>query len=72
MTRVLFVEGTDEAALRAFARGLRTPWRLLSRPEQGLFLLEADRPGEAAESAAAALPGLRSWTFEVVEDGRSE
>ncbi len=72
MTRVLFVEGEDDAALRAFAASLATPWRLLARPEQGLFLLEAADPGEEAERAAAALPGARSWAFDVVAEGPSD
>lgn len=69
MTRVLFVEGKDDAPLRALAARLAGAWRLLSRPEQGLFLLEATDPGEDVEREAAALPGLRAWTFDVV-DGR--
>lgn len=72
MTRVLFVEGRDEAALRAFSKGLDDRWRLLARREQGLFLLEATDPGEGAERAAAALPGVQCWTFEVVAEGPSE
>ncbi len=66
MTRVLFVEGRDEAALRSFALELVRPWRLLARPEQGLFLLEVTQPGEETERAAAALASVRAWTFDVV------
>lgn len=66
MTRVLFVEGKDEAALRLFARRLTLPWRLLARPEQGLFLLETTDPGTEIERAAAALASVRTWTFDVV------
>ncbi len=66
MTRVLFVEGKDEAALRAFALGLALPWRLLARPEQGLFLLEVAHPDQETERAAAALGSVRAWTFDVV------
>lgn len=72
MTRVLFVEGRDEAALRAFAKGLACRWRLLAREEQGLFLLEATDPGEEAERAAGSLPGARAWAFEVVGEGPSD
>lgn len=72
LTRILFVEGKDEAALRAFAASLTTPWRLLSRPEQGLFLLEATDPGEEAERAADDLPGARVWAFDVVAEGPSD
>lgn len=68
MTRVLFVEGRDEDALRAFAASLSSPWRLLSSPEQGLFLLESTGAGEEAERAAAALGGVRSWAFDVVDE----
>lgn len=70
--RVLFVEGKDEAALRGLAESLATPWRLLSRPEQGLFLLEARDPGEDAERAAASVPGARAWAFDVVAEGPSD
>lgn len=68
MTRILFVEGKDEAVLRAFARRLALPWRLLSRPAQGLFLLEVTDPREETESAAAALGSVRAWTFDVVDE----
>ena len=68
MTRVLFVEGKDEAALRAFAQRLTLPWRLLARPEQGLFLLEVSRPTQESERAASALPGTRTWTFDIVDE----
>jgi hypothetical protein len=70
--RVLFVEGKDEAALRAFAARLSTPWRLLSRPEQGLFLLEASDPGEEHERAAASVPGAQAWAFDVVAEGPAD
>lgn len=72
MSRVLFVEGRDEAALRDFAASLASPWRLLARPEQGLFLLEAADPGAEAERAAAALAGARAWAFDVVAEGPSD
>lgn len=69
MTRVLFVEGRDEAALRKLAERLGVPWRLLARPEQGLFLLEATDPTPEVEREAVSLPGLRAWAFDVL-DGR--
>ena len=72
MTRVVFVEGRDEAALREFARVLACRWRLLARPGQGLVLLEATDPGEEAERGAASLPGVRTWAFEVVDEGPAE
>lgn len=68
MTRILFVEGKDEAVLRAFAQGLTLPWRLLGRPAQGLFLLEVTDPLAETESAAAALERVRTWTFDVVDE----
>lgn len=68
MTRILFAEGKDEAVLRAFARGLTLPWRLLSRPAQGLFLLEVTDPREETERDAAALESVRAWTFDVVDE----
>ncbi|HQN05985.1 MAG TPA: hypothetical protein PLL76_04610 [Thermoanaerobaculia bacterium] len=67
MRRVLFVEGSDEPALRALAMPLAGPWRLLARPEQRLFLLEATDPPPDLERKAASRPGLRAWTFEVVD-----
>lgn len=68
MTRVLFVEGKDEAALREFAQRLTLPWRLLARPEQGLFLLETTDPGKENERAAAELPNAHAWTFDVLDE----
>jgi hypothetical protein len=68
VTRVLFVEGRNEDALRTFASTLSSPWRLLSRPEQRLFLLETTGAGEDAERAAAELDGVRSWAFDVVDE----
>ena len=70
--RVLFVEGTDEALLRAFAARIAAPWRLLARPEQGLFLLEATDPGEGIEREAASIPGARAWAFGVLSEGPSD
>ena len=67
MTRVLFVEGKDDDALRALAARLDVPWRLLARPEQGLFLLEVTDPAPDLEREASSLPGLRAWTFAVVD-----
>ena len=72
MTRVLFVEGRDEAALRSLAEGLAVPWRLLARPEQGLFLLEATDPAPELEREAASLPGLRAWAFDVLDQRPSD
>lgn len=66
--RVLFVEGKDEAVLRAFAQGLTPRWRLLSRPEQGLFLLETTDPGREIERAASGLAGTHAWTFDVLDE----
>ena len=67
MTRVLFVEGRDADALRALAARLDVSWRLLARPEQGLFLLEATGPPPEVEREAASLPGLRAWAFDVLD-----
>lgn len=72
MRRVLFAEGRDEATLRTLARGLPHRWRLLARPEQGLFLLETEDPGEEAERAAGSLAGVRAWAFDVVDEGPSD
>lgn len=67
MTRVLFVEGRDEAELRALAERAGAAWRLLARPEQGLFLLEATDPAPELEREAASHPGLRAWAFDVLD-----
>ena len=72
MRRILFAEGRDEAGLRAFARDLACRWRLLARPEQGLFLLETEDPGEEAERVAGSLPGVKAWAFDVVDEGPSD
>ena len=68
MTRVLFIEGKDETALRSFARELALPWRLLASPEQALFLLEVTHATGEPERAAAALANARTWTFDVVDE----
>jgi hypothetical protein len=75
VTRVLFVEGKDPAALRALAGRLPGPWRLLSRPEQGLFLLEAElAAGDdgGLERTAASLEGARAWSFDVLDTRPSD
>ncbi len=69
MKRVLFVEGRDEATLRALAARLDAAWRLLARPEQGLFLLEVTDPAPDLEREASSLPCHRAWVFDVL-DGR--
>ncbi len=70
--RVLFVEGTDRTLLATFARGLRVPWRLLARPEEGLWLLESTGATEEVARVAAVLPGVKAWAFDVVEEGPSD
>ena len=67
--RVLFAEGKDEASLRGLAARHDGPWRLLARPEQGLFLLEATDPGEELERQVGSSPGVRAWVFDVVAEG---
>lgn len=67
--RVLFVEGKDREALQAFARRFPHPYRLLYRPEQELYLLEAWAIGEEIEREAAGLLGFRSWAFQLIEEG---
>lgn len=67
--RVLFVEGKDRETLQGLARRFPHPYRLLYRPEQGLYLLEAWAIGEEMQREAARLEGFRCWTFELVEEG---
>jgi len=68
--KVLFVEGKDLEALRALARKYPHPYRLLHRPEQALYLLEVWAFSSEIEAAAAGLEGFRSWSFELLEEGR--
>ena len=68
--RVLFVEAKDRAILAAFARGLKVPWRLLARPAQGFWLLELTDAAEEVERVAAVLPGVRAWSFDVIDESR--
>ncbi|MCS7058545.1 MAG: hypothetical protein NZ849_10415 [Meiothermus sp.] len=67
--RVLFVEGKDLGALRELARGFPHPYRLLYRPEQGLYLLEVWGYAPGLEAAVSGLEGFRSWSFELLEEG---
>ncbi|RIH84545.1 hypothetical protein Mlute_01858 [Meiothermus luteus] len=67
--RVLFVEGKDPGVLRQFARRFPHPYRLLYRPEQGLYLLELWGHAPEVEADALGLEGFRSWSFELLEEG---
>lgn len=68
--KVLFVEGKEPEPLRALARQHPHPYRLLHRPEQALYLLEVWAFGPEMEAAATGLEGYRSWSFELLEEGR--
>ncbi|MGK0617980.1 hypothetical protein [Meiothermus cerbereus] len=70
--KVLFVEGKYPEPLRALARRYPHPYRLLHRPEQALFLLEVWAFGPEMEAAALRLEGYRSWSFELLEEGRRD
>ncbi|PZA05838.1 MULTISPECIES: hypothetical protein [unclassified Meiothermus] len=67
--RVLFVEGKDLQALRAIARRFPHPYRLLYRPEQELYLLEVWAFGDELVEETAKLEKVRSWSFELLEEG---
>nr|WP_036270377.1 hypothetical protein [Meiothermus rufus] len=67
--QVMFIEGKDGEALRALARGWPYPYRLLYRAEQGLYLLEVWAYAPGIEAQAAALPGVRYWSFALLEEG---
>lgn len=67
--KVLFVEGKNPEPLRQLARQYPHPYRLLYRAEQGLYLLEVWAYGPQLETAAMALEGFRSWSFELLEEG---
>ncbi|RIH89539.1 hypothetical protein Mterra_00750 [Calidithermus terrae] len=70
--KVLFVEGKNADGLRELARRFPHPYRLLYRPEQGLYLLEAWAVGPAMEAEAARLEGFRVWAFELMEAGGAD
>ena len=68
--KVLFVEGKNQEVLRELARRFSHPYRLLYRKEQDLYLLEAWAIAPKMEVAAGQLEDVRSWSFEVIEEGR--
>lgn len=68
--KVLFVEGPDAEPLRSLARAYPYPYRLLQRPQQGLYLLEVWAMGSDIQKAAQSLHGFRSWDFELLEEGQ--
>ncbi len=70
--RVLFVEGKDGDALRALARKLPHPYRLLYRQEQELYLLEVWACPPEVEAEVAHLPDVRAWSFELMEEGQGQ
>jgi len=59
--RVLFVEGKEEAALRALAQALPHPFWLLAG--EGVFLLQVFGASEEAVNRAKGVPGARVWAF---------
>lgn len=67
--KVLFVEGKNLEALRELARRFPHPYRLLYRKEQELYLLEAWAIVPEMEAAAQQVEGVRSWSFEMIEEG---
>lgn len=70
--RVLFIEGKDVDLLKAQARKILHPYRLLYRQEQELYLLEVWAYTPEIEAEAANLPGVRTWSFELVEEGQGQ
>lgn len=70
--KVLFVEGKNMDALRELARRFPHPYRLLHRPQQEIYLLEAWAVAPAMEAEAARLEGFRVWAFELVEAGGAD
>jgi len=66
---VLFVEGQDGELLCSKARTIACPYRLLHRPEQGLYLLEVWAYPPELEALALGWPGVRCWSFELLEEG---
>jgi len=67
--RVLFVEGQDPNSLKELARKFPHPYRLLYRKEQELYLLEAWAYTPEMEAEASKLEGMKSWSFEMIEEG---
>lgn len=70
--KVLFLEGQDGDLLRSLARKIPHPYRLLYRQEQELFLLEVWAYMPEVEAEAANLPNVRTWSFELIEEGQSQ
>ena len=64
--RVLFVEGKEEAALRARAQALPHPSWLLAG--EGVFLLQVFGAPEEALARAREVPGVKVWAFRL-QDG---
>jgi hypothetical protein len=64
--RVLFVEGKEEAALRALAQALPHPYWLLAG--EGVFLLQVFGASEEALARAREVPGVKVWAFRL-QDG---
>jgi hypothetical protein len=70
--KVLFIEGKNQEILRGLARQFFHPYRLLYRKEQELYLLEAWAIAPEMEAAAQQIEGVRSWSFEMIEEGMIE
>lgn len=69
--KILFIEGKEARPLRDLARRNPYPYRLLHRPEQGLYLLEVWAYLPSFEAEASQLEGFRNWSFELEEEGVS-
>ena len=65
----LFVEGPQLEPLRQLAARFPHPYRIWTRPQQGLFLLEAWGVMPPMVEAAQQVEGCKSWTFELLEEG---
>ena len=69
--KVLFVEGGDLEVLRQLGRRYPYPYRLLVRPEEGVYLLEAWGVGADLVEEATRTEGVRAWAFDLLEEQRS-
>lgn len=65
----LFVEGKTLEPLQQLAARFPHPYRIWTRPQQGLYLLEVWGVMPPMVEAAQQVEGFRSWTFELLEEG---
>ncbi|MDX2004467.1 MAG: hypothetical protein SFU83_04245 [Meiothermus sp.] len=65
--RVLFIEGKQAEPLQDLARSIPNPYRLMCRPEQGLYLLEVWAHAPELEARVGGMEGFKCWAFDVLQ-----